>query len=213
MTGRRAQSRLATRGRILEAAKSLFADRGASGTTATDLAEAAGISRATFFNYFGGKQELLVALWVEQVGKLDTQIGEYLEAPLSTRQRIELLFGQLRTALEERPGYLEVVAFELERSSSDESMAARTSLFHQLLRRIIEAGIAQGDVRSDHDVDVLAEMLLALYLGILRNMRFDPDYPLHTRVPALVEFLAEAVCGPREATSRPSSPLASRSFS
>jgi AcrR family transcriptional regulator len=212
VTGRRAQSRLETRARILEAAKNLFAERGASGTTAHDLAQAAHVSRATFFNYFGSREELLIALWVELVGRLDSQIGECLEAPGSTRQRISMVFGNLLAALEQRPGYLEVVAFELERSSSDESLAARTSLFHQLLRRIIEAGVAQGDVRTDYDVDLLTEMVLAVYLGVLRSLRFDPSYQPRSRVPAVAAFIAEAICTPRGGPSDPSPSLSSRSL-
>lgn len=212
MTGRRAQSRLDTRLRILEAAKCLFADRGVQGTTASDLAQAARISRATFFNYFRSKEELLVALWVEQVGNLDTQIGQDLDVDQSTRERLLSLFERLLAALEERPGYLAVVASELERCSSDESLAARTSLFHQLLRRIIEAGVAQGDVRPDKDVDLLAEMVLAVYLGILRNVRFDPDYRPRSRIPAVAEFIAEAICVRTEAACGPSPTFSSRSL-
>lgn len=203
MSGRRLQNRLDTRARIMDAAKDLFAEHGVGATTASDLAQRARVSRATFFNYFGSKEELLVALWVDQVGNLETQIEGYLTRPLTTPQRLDELFGQLLTALEARPGYLDAVALELERSSSEESMAARTSLFHQLIQRLLEAGLAQGDVRTDYDLDLLTDMVTAVYLSVLRNVRLDPGYDRRARIPAAADFLADAICRPRGISSTP----------
>ncbi|MGI5157638.1 helix-turn-helix domain-containing protein [Microbispora sp. CA-102843] len=60
--GARERNKRETHARILQAAKVLYAERGVTGTTADDLAEAAGVSRATFFNYFRSKDEVLTAL-------------------------------------------------------------------------------------------------------------------------------------------------------
>lgn len=206
MASRREQNRLETRARVLEAAKRLFADRGVSDTTAADLAAAARISRATYFNHFGSKEELLVALWEEQTGTLDEQITAVLEGTPATAERVRLLFGQLVTSAEERPGYLEAVAFELERVSSLESIARRTTHFHGQLRRLIDAGIAAGDVRTDHDPAVLAEVLGAVYVSLLRNLRSLPGYDLRARAAEAAELLAGAVCrsaGDAQQAARP----------
>lgn len=196
MTGRREQNRRETRTRVLEAAKRLFPERGVAGTTAVDLATAARISRATFFNHFGSKEELLVALWEEQVGNLGAQITEHLAEPLSTEQRIRLLFTDLVEALDRRPGYLQVVASELERASSEEATAVRKAIFHEQLVRIIDAGVAQGDVRTDHAPRMLADMVGAVYLAMLRDLRLDSDFDPHVQVPEAGRFIAAAVCRP-----------------
>lgn len=47
-----------TRGRILAAARALFADRGLSGASTRDIARTAGVSVATLHHYFGSKEAL-----------------------------------------------------------------------------------------------------------------------------------------------------------
>ena len=57
----RERKRQKTRERIVAAAYALFEQRGYAGVTVDDIAEAAEIGRATFFRYFGDKQEVVFA--------------------------------------------------------------------------------------------------------------------------------------------------------
>ncbi|MEO3782340.1 TetR/AcrR family transcriptional regulator [Actinocorallia sp. B10E7] len=190
MTGRREQNRRETRARVLDAAKKLFLERGVEGTTAVDLASAARISRATFFNYFGTKDDLLLALWQEQVGNLGSLITQLLARPAPTEERILLLFTDLVEAVDRRPGYLAMVAFELERAENRETTAVRSALFHEQLRRIIDAGLEQGDVRTDYGPALLTEMVGAVYLSVLRHLRLESDYDLRAHAPEAGRFIA-----------------------
>ena len=63
-TGRRAGRRPGaedTRGRILDAARAAFGDRGFDGATIRDMAARAGVDAALVHHYFGTKQQLFVA--------------------------------------------------------------------------------------------------------------------------------------------------------
>lgn len=62
--GLRARKRRETRQRIIEAGLRLFLERGYEATTLDAIAEAADISRRTYFSYFASKDELLIA-WQE----------------------------------------------------------------------------------------------------------------------------------------------------
>jgi AcrR family transcriptional regulator len=55
----REQKKLAAWRAIHDAAMSLFADHGFEATTIEQIAEAAGVSRATFFNYFPSKEAVV----------------------------------------------------------------------------------------------------------------------------------------------------------
>jgi AcrR family transcriptional regulator len=59
MAGLRERKKRATRLAIHEAAMRLFADHGFAGTTVDDIADAAGVSRATVFAYFPTKEEIV----------------------------------------------------------------------------------------------------------------------------------------------------------
>ena len=60
-----AQTKAATREKILQAARRLFAGAGFDATTTRDLAEAAGLASGTLFNYFATKEAVVAALVAE----------------------------------------------------------------------------------------------------------------------------------------------------
>lgn len=60
-SGRREQKRLETHRRIVDAGVALFLEHGYETTTLDMIARAAGISRRSFFSYFGSKEDVLLA--------------------------------------------------------------------------------------------------------------------------------------------------------
>src|SRR5207253_1890542 len=65
-----AEVKAATRQRILEAARQLFATKGFETATTRDLASAAGIAAGTLFNYFASKEAILACLAAEAADDL-----------------------------------------------------------------------------------------------------------------------------------------------
>jgi AcrR family transcriptional regulator len=65
------QKRSATRQRIAKAAAQLVISRGLAGATVDDIADAAGIGRATFFRYFNSKEDAVAdgvnVLWLTRI--------------------------------------------------------------------------------------------------------------------------------------------------
>jgi AcrR family transcriptional regulator len=82
-------SAVETRGRILDAARGLFADRGYAGTSMRDLAEALGITKAALYYHFPGKAEILLALVEPVLDELEAIGGAGREA--AVRDYVRLL--------------------------------------------------------------------------------------------------------------------------
>lgn len=61
-TGLRDRKKVKRRQEIIAVARTLFTQQGIDATTMADIAEAAGISAPTVFNYFGSKDGVLIAL-------------------------------------------------------------------------------------------------------------------------------------------------------
>ncbi|WP_206784496.1 TetR/AcrR family transcriptional regulator [Amycolatopsis sp. MtRt-6] len=81
------------REQIVEAAFELFAERGFTEVTVTDIAERAEVGRTTFFRYFGDKQEVVFA--DEQ--QLLNQLAERQRAlPDEAPQSLPAALGQVR---------------------------------------------------------------------------------------------------------------------
>jgi AcrR family transcriptional regulator len=71
--GTAGRPRVSSRRTIEEAAAELFLEQGYDRTTVDDIARRAGVGRATFFNYFPSKPDLL---WVDVDEALDALRGE-----------------------------------------------------------------------------------------------------------------------------------------
>ncbi|MGS4982940.1 transcriptional regulator, TetR family [Pseudosulfitobacter pseudonitzschiae] len=68
-TGLRARQKAKRREVILAQAKAFFAEKGVDAVTMAEIAEAAGVSTPTVFNYFGNKDGILIALITEGTRK------------------------------------------------------------------------------------------------------------------------------------------------
>jgi AcrR family transcriptional regulator len=89
-SGLRERKKAALRSDLVEAAMALFLERGFHGTLVDDIADAAGISRRTFFHYFPAKQDVIVDWFRQQ--------GEYLAGAFSARPTSETIWSSLLAA-------------------------------------------------------------------------------------------------------------------
>jgi len=71
---RRGRPPRTTSSRVAATALRLFRERGFEATTADEIAVACGISRSTFFRYFGSKAEILWHCHAEQVAALEQRL-------------------------------------------------------------------------------------------------------------------------------------------
>jgi AcrR family transcriptional regulator len=88
----RAQARASVRAKIAQSVFTIFAERGFEETTATEAAEAAGISRASFFRYFSSKEEAVFAAM--------EAMGEDIASGLAERPADEDTWTALRRAFD-----------------------------------------------------------------------------------------------------------------
>jgi AcrR family transcriptional regulator len=85
-----AETKAATRQRIVEAARQLFASRGFDDSTTRDIADAAGIASGTLFNYFPTKEAILISLTAES---LTAAHREFEQRPPETTSLEEAFFA------------------------------------------------------------------------------------------------------------------------
>jgi AcrR family transcriptional regulator len=64
---------------LLAAARRAFAERGIPGTTVSDVTEAAGVAKGTFYLYFDSKEALLGAVKQRFVEDLVAEVGRFIE--------------------------------------------------------------------------------------------------------------------------------------
>jgi AcrR family transcriptional regulator len=87
--------RASSRATIEEAAGELFLERGYAATSLADIAQRAGVGRATLFGYVSGKSDLL---WLELDAALD-DLEERLDRGQPFREALEAASGAARVPL------------------------------------------------------------------------------------------------------------------
>ncbi|GEM_PF-3147965 len=85
----REKDRIRNRALFLESAERLFEEKGYSCSTIEDIAERAGFSKATIYNYFGGKDHLLAELIQEKFRGLIEMVTEVLVNENNPREAID----------------------------------------------------------------------------------------------------------------------------
>ena len=181
---------------ILEAAATLFAERGFKSTTTRAIADAAGVNEVTIFRRFGSKKGVLEALarsWAESMAGY--AVG-HLPDPADTRATLEALarlevaqarhYGAaaMRLALDAKA--VPEVAKVMEGGPADN--------FSGLVEYLRERQDA-GDLRRDVAAEVMTEMFFATTSSMImgRQLMGDGsapyDMPLDETVAQVIEVL------------------------
>jgi AcrR family transcriptional regulator len=192
--GRRERKKRELRERIYQVARDLFRRNGFAATTVEQIAEAADVAPATFFNHFQSKNGLLREMTFEVFDRLQTLIHEWLLRPGSTRERIDVFIDHAARDIEESRGLAHDVLLELMRTGARPGAAVPyLSRVHEAFVTVIEEGQARGEVRTDLDAMFLAEMVVGSFNAAVINWLNDPEYPLERRLRQTGRFIVEAI--------------------
>jgi len=104
---------------ILDAARSVFWQRGYAGTTMPDIAEAAELAPGTLYLYFPSKQALYAELLVEGYDVLIARLAERLAQDGPPQQMAEALMDAFFQFAEDCPEYFDVIFFVLQREGTN----------------------------------------------------------------------------------------------
>jgi AcrR family transcriptional regulator len=156
---------------ILRATLKLVAEQGVAGTTIEGIAAEAGVGKTTIYRRWPSKNDLIVAAISELPPREFPDTGSLPGdmAALASLQR-ERLAGT---------GLFRIVPGVLAESMNDPDLH-RAILeqvigpLRELLRQIVERGIARGELRPDLDVEALVDVLHALPLYRIMMSRGDP---------------------------------------
>lgn len=171
---------------ILRAAADLFRTQGYAGATMNDIAQRAGISRGTLFNYLkiddftpsgapaaiGGKDAIVLALATPFENGFPAELRALLQIPLSTGARITRAYQLAEHFFTKHHELNKVIFSELLRIRSQYPQATETAFaaYRDSFRELIDAGLAQGDVRRDIATHTMAELLTASLLAGIHQM-------------------------------------------
>jgi AcrR family transcriptional regulator len=173
--GRRERKKLATKDRIFDCAVSLFASRGYDSTTMEDIGECADVARATVFNYFPRKEDIVFEWITRRRTELEKVLVGGEQEASDTASRVRQGFRRLAQVYEDDAvsGRAMVRAF----LRVGGPLVAYRSKTPTLLADAIRSGQQRGDIPTDIDPTRAGLLLFDTYLGVLYRWVGD-DAPL-----------------------------------
>ncbi len=165
-----------TRGRLLEAAKKIFSERGYYNTQISHIIDEAGVARGTFYLYFRSKEEIFRELLKEVVEELKKRIKviDLSEDPIEqVKENIERV---IELALEER----ELARIVLQRNCDPQLFSITDSFFEEIVHLIkgsLDKGVALGLLRPCNTEVVARGIMGALkeiIIGVLDREEVNP---------------------------------------
>lgn len=153
----------AARTKILEAAESLFAERGFTGTAIRDIAAKAQVNGAMIHYYFGNKEGLYQAVLGALALKVRDTFGEIASSDGSTRDRLIPLVEAFASYVLSHPNFTRILYRELLTGGERLKQMARkyASVNYTMLRNAIAEGVRRGELR-ELDIDLAPVSLLGM---------------------------------------------------
>jgi len=184
-----------TRNRIINSAKSLFSEQGYQKTTIVDISKRAGLSEAALYEYFQGKEDLLLtipALWVSELLRdLDEQLFGIQGAVNKLRK---YLWWYLRR-VEQTPLDAKIVYFFLKTNANflSTEVYANVKKFYSYIVEIFEEGRKSGEMRSDLDPRIARDIFVGTMDHIItRWLLKDMSYSLFDNLDKTFHLIVRA---------------------
>ena len=175
---------------MLDAARTLFLAKGFAATTVDEIAEAADIAPATFFNHFQSKQALLGLMATEVVAELTRLTSSYLEGSDSAALRLQAFVAAAADRIQANRDVARLVVLEFMRiDGTPDAPHPYLGRIHEPLVALIEEGQREGEFRTDHDATFLAQMAMGMLNAAITSWLADPDYPVERGLATAAEFV------------------------
>ena len=186
------EDRLARRRQgILDAAERVFGAHGYAATTIDVVAEEAGVSKGSIYNYFQSKEDLFVQVFSRVADAGHGEVGRLVESDLSPPEKLDALVDYWSGQMGHFQRIARLVLEFWATAARQDQQGRLAEMFHSmhaeqcgLIGAILAQGIAGGHFRSQTRPPVAAALILAILDGILIRsiMEFGPtvDEPLLT---------------------------------
>ncbi|WP_433945981.1 TetR/AcrR family transcriptional regulator [Paenibacillus sp. SN-8-1] len=181
---------------ILEAALKVIAENGFHGSQISKIAKEAGVADGTIYLYFKKKEDILISLFQERLGKLIASFHESVKesstADEALRKVCEIHFSEL----ENNVNLAYVTQIELRQSS----LELRVAIGHvvkpyiQLIEHILEKGIQEKSFRADLDIKLTRLLIFGALDEVVTSWLISGrKYSLTAQVDKTVEFFLKGL--------------------
>jgi len=174
-----------TRMQIIEAAKALFAEKGFLQTTVVDISKSIGLSEAALYEYFKGKEDLLLEIPKLWVSDLLEDLENHLFGIKGAKNKLRKYLWWYLRRIEMSPLDAKIVYLNLKTNSKflKTEIYSNVRTLYSYPVAIISEGIKNGEIRADLDPQAARDIFTSTMDHLVtRWLLNDMSYPLFDNI-------------------------------
>jgi len=188
-----------SRGRLLHAAVEIFERKGYAATSVREIVEHAGVTKPALYYHFRSKEGLLIAALELAVGEFETILGEVVRAAGGARARLTRLCVRVMDTTRSKSSLVRVahaVYFGPREAAPPFDFRVFDRLLRGGLRRIVDDGVAAGEIRRAAATDAIEAVASVMMLGVDQHADGRRDALDHRGVRRLIDLVFDGIAAP-----------------
>ncbi len=184
-----------TRERIINSAKTLFAEQGYQKTTIVDISRRAGLSEAALYEYFQGKEALLLMLPDLWVSELVQDLEEQLFGVKGAVNKLRKYLWWYMRRVEQSPLDAKIVYLFLKTNSNfmTTDVYSNVKQLYSYLSDIFEEGRSSGEFKKNLNSRVARDIFIGIMDHIIiRWLLKDGSYSIFEDLESVFSLMVDA---------------------
>ena len=151
--------------RIIAAATKVFAKKGFFNARISDIAKEAKVADGTIYLYFNTKNDILISVFEEEIGKLIDQVTKELAGETDPKKMLEIYAVRHLLSMKKNKNLAEVIQIELRQTHKvvKEYRNTTFSAYTEIVADIIRLGQSQGLFREE----IMPDLAKRAFFGAL----------------------------------------------
>jgi TetR/AcrR family fatty acid metabolism transcriptional regulator len=184
-----------TRERIVNSAKKLFAEQGYQKTTVVDISRQAGLSEAALYDYFQGKEDLLLMIPDLWVSELLRDLDEQLFGIKGAFNKLRKYLWWYMRRVEQSPTDAKIVYLYLKTNANflNTEVYSNVKILYSHLVDIFDEGRKTGEMKPELDSRAARDIFVGTMDHIIsRWLLKDMSYSLFDNLESIFELMIDA---------------------
>lgn len=181
------------RARILEAARLILAAKRYDDVPVSEIVEAAGIAKGTFYLYFPSKADLIAAIAQEMQDELRVAIFSVMDDEQPVIEVIEAVIWAVYRTLEGHRDLIHIIEMDFLLGGKERHLAEHDQ---QIIgtTQMLERAKARGEIDPKLDTRITAELVSGVMMPLARAMMFgQSETPPERYIAETIAFLRRAL--------------------
>jgi len=184
-----------TKTRIVKAATKLFAEQGYQKATIVEISKLAGLSEAALYEYFQGKEDLLLTIPEVWVNEAIDEVEEQIFGIKGSFNKLRKFLWWYLRYIEKEPLTAKVVFLSLKTNANFVSTPVypKVKTFYSVLVKIFEEGRDSGEMKPDLNPYIARSIFLGtIEHMVIRWLLKDMSYSLFDHLDHIFDIFFDA---------------------